>query len=149
MTDTKKWFGESWGAKSNVPETHSATPVGEKCPICLEPIRADDQGFIIPVEADEPTLFDVSRAYHAGCWITDRLHSGKAQTVVSTVTEYQQFLTGANGREADLGVTRDRELVQKRREYWAEHGGKLDVHARTSVTMVTKWVAVNEGEELP
>ena len=43
-----EWFGTDWGAECCEDETHAATPVGEPCAWCDEPIVAGDDGFIHP-----------------------------------------------------------------------------------------------------
>ena len=43
-----KWFGVTWGAPINDDCEHAATPVGEPCSKCPEPIGLHDRGVIIP-----------------------------------------------------------------------------------------------------
>lgn len=42
----EKWFGKSWGAPCCDPEDHTETPVGRRCLLCDEHIRAGDQGLL-------------------------------------------------------------------------------------------------------
>lgn len=44
------WFGESWGAPINRVQQHLPTPENEDCAFCGEPIRPNDQGYIMPFE---------------------------------------------------------------------------------------------------
>lgn len=43
---TEQWFGDSWGAPCCDPNDHVATPVGELCMHCREPIVLGSQGLI-------------------------------------------------------------------------------------------------------
>lgn len=43
-----RWFGKSWGAPICHSTPHAATPVGEACQFCRNPIEAGDQGFLLP-----------------------------------------------------------------------------------------------------
>jgi hypothetical protein len=48
-----RWFGTSWGAPVCRDEPQVATPVGQPCVHCGEPIRDGDQGVVMPCgEAD-------------------------------------------------------------------------------------------------
>ena len=60
-----KWFGPSWGAPVNRYDTHVSTPVGTHCGFCNTPIRARDQGFILPLVGGEfPEIH-----YHKACFL--------------------------------------------------------------------------------
>jgi hypothetical protein len=45
---THAWFGASWGAPINEIQPHTETPVDETCLFCNEPIRPDEQGYMMP-----------------------------------------------------------------------------------------------------
>lgn len=45
---TNFWFGASWGAPVNELTPHVDTPVDEDCLWCREPIKPDDQGYMMP-----------------------------------------------------------------------------------------------------
>ena len=42
-----RWFGTDWGAPVCREGLHVATPVGELCGQCTQPIKADDQGLVL------------------------------------------------------------------------------------------------------
>lgn len=46
--DGEGWFGESWGAAVCDPNHHVATPIGQPCLRCLEPIFLGNQGILKP-----------------------------------------------------------------------------------------------------
>jgi hypothetical protein len=51
-----KWFGESWDAPVCEIVDHVATPVGEKCLHCDEPIAEGDYGVVIPLVDGNATI---------------------------------------------------------------------------------------------
>ena len=69
------WFGKSWGAPACDPEEHFATPVGEACMRCGEPITESDQGIIMPVVNPDLTSARV-RPWHLDCLLEEILSHG-------------------------------------------------------------------------
>jgi hypothetical protein len=59
-----KWFGRPGGALYEDDSPHVATPVGELCAWCTEPITADDDGLMVPHIGSEGS---VERPYHYEC----------------------------------------------------------------------------------
>lgn len=65
-----QWFGQSWGAPICDPQDHAATPVGEHCGWCEEPITEEDSGVLIPhVGAPFRAHEYVTVPYHRECFI--------------------------------------------------------------------------------
>lgn len=61
-----KWFGISWGAPVNDDRTHTATPVGDLCAHCQQPVQEGERGLILPFMGgpdDPPEL-----PYHLRCF---------------------------------------------------------------------------------
>jgi hypothetical protein len=63
---TVRWFGESWGAPVNDPDTHVDTPTHRQCIECLRWIESDDQGMVIPTVPEIDPQGTV--AYHRVCF---------------------------------------------------------------------------------
>ena len=58
------WFGTHWGAGICDTTPQVATPVGELCIHCEEPITARDSGIGVPLLAETVT----QTYYHLECW---------------------------------------------------------------------------------
>jgi hypothetical protein len=64
-----KYFGEPWDAPFIADAQRVATPVGEPCIICQEPIVAGEQGMVTPLihSGEDGTLRSRPAANHRGC----------------------------------------------------------------------------------
>ena len=62
---TLRWFGARRPAMLDE-RTHIATPTGQPCARCSEPIAADDEGLTVPhVDGNTTRL-----PWHHDCWMT-------------------------------------------------------------------------------
>lgn len=72
---TNGWFGEDWGAPMCRPEAHVATPVGEDCLHCGEPIEENDKGSTMPMFGTPPRVV----ATHIECGLREVLGGALCQ----------------------------------------------------------------------
>lgn len=61
LIGTLRWFGESWNAPMNTPQTKVPVPVGMDCFRCGNYVKITDQGVLLPGDNE----FHV---YHFACW---------------------------------------------------------------------------------
>lgn len=63
-----KWFGASWGAPVCTEPDRVATPLGERCGHCDEPVVEGDYGLALPFAGgqEDPRT---SIPYHHGCFM--------------------------------------------------------------------------------
>ncbi len=68
---TEQWFGASWGAPCCDPHDHVATPVGELCMHCREPIIEGSQGLIHSVvhAVEEGKVVWSREPTHVDCYL--------------------------------------------------------------------------------
>lgn len=71
-----KWFGKSWDAPCCGYMGHVATPVGQLCVQCDQPIAATDCGFMIPQLQDNHFK---NRPWHRECFLQNVLGGQNAR----------------------------------------------------------------------
>lgn len=64
-----KWFGKSWEAPVCDPELNTPVPVGKKCFLCKEEIKADDRGLVIPYLGED--IPATEEAEHLVCFMKE------------------------------------------------------------------------------
>lgn len=63
-----KWFGPPWRAPVNVAMERTSVPVGEPCLKCGEPIKENEQGYMIPALHETADGF-IDEPWHRVCFM--------------------------------------------------------------------------------
>lgn len=66
------WFGPAPFSPACLDTTHAATPVGDACVWCEEPVAAGESGYLVPYIGDGPVRLV---AYHVECLLRCTLGS--------------------------------------------------------------------------